>query len=243
MDLKAGRRRIREGVFFWRQPDGTWLASSGGSDGLIQLRRHHETYAQQVERLEANFDRIDDASSTFALLRAIAPLHRATMNGHAAMQQAREMFSDDADLISLRDLAGETDLAAELLHADARHALDFAVARESESQTRAGHQLMQAGNRLSLIAAIFLPLTALAAAFGMNLTHGLEGSPPAFFWLILAAGMVIGVILHAILSRTNLAASADRRDQDLHTRDLQRTRPGRDRLVRHDRAHTPRGRA
>jgi Mg2+ and Co2+ transporter CorA len=79
---------------------------------------------------------------------------------------------------------------------DAKVGLEFLLARKSEEQAEQATRIANAGHRLNLLAAIFLPVTALAGIFGMNLTHGFEGAGPALFWAVtLAAGIAGGMLL------------------------------------------------
>ena len=76
---------------------------------------------------------------------------------------------------------------------DARNGLDYTIARQAEEQARNSEQLVASGYRLNLIVAIFLPLTALGSAFGMNLNSGLEAiRTPLLFWGVLVFGLVLG---------------------------------------------------
>ena len=142
------------------------------------------------------------ASDYFAVLEGIAPLDRATSNLAATLQSAREAFPEAHELISLRDEASDVERAAELLQKGAKNALDFHIARQNEEQSRLAFEAARAGNRLNVIAAIFLPLTAITGVFGMNLPSGLENSPPALFWTVFALATAFGLILSALVSRS-----------------------------------------
>jgi hypothetical protein len=47
---------------------------------------------------------------------------------------------------------------------------------------------------------VFLPITALASIFSMTLKSGLEGWGVWVFWLVVAAGVALGLSLRARLS-------------------------------------------
>jgi Mg2+ and Co2+ transporter CorA len=52
-----------------------------------------------------------------------------------------------------------------------------------------------------MLIAVFLPLTALGSAFGMNFRHGLEGfTSPLLFWGTLSLGLVLGLCVKGLLS-------------------------------------------
>src|SRR5690606_34199777 len=119
------------------------------------------------------------------------PLARAARNLHLALQEARQAV-DDPELINLRDQAGEAERTLELVREDARIGLEFLLARKSEEQTGPAARLAQAGFRLNLLAAVFLPVTALGAIFGMNLRNGFERAGPGLFWLVTLATVACG---------------------------------------------------
>jgi hypothetical protein len=86
------------------------------------------------------------------------------------------------------------------MHADAKNGLEYMVARQTEEQAENSEQLLKAGHRLNMLVAIFLPLTALGSAFGMNFRHGLESiTSPLLFWGTLFLGLVLGFIVKLLL--------------------------------------------
>lgn len=191
----------RQPRLFWRTPHGEWKSLTSTLDGLQSLRRHIEEYAQTIEAMEDKAEASSDADSFYQLLLRIAPLHRSARNMLAALQQGREMV-DDRVLILLRDRAGEVERAAELLHADAKVGLEYSVAKQEEAQTKASHAIAESGHRLNMMAAVFLPLTAISAALGMNLRSGIENvGAPWLYWIILLAGLALGSFLRIVFSK------------------------------------------
>ncbi len=75
---------------------------------------------------------------------------------------------------------------------DVRHALQYRTVREAEAQARTSREAVRASHRLNIIAALFLPITAIASVFGMNLRHGMENSA-AVFWVAIAIGVGLGL--------------------------------------------------
>ena len=192
----------REGAFFWRDDKGDWKASGGGG-GLGVLKAHLEAYERAVDALDTQLDKAQDATTLFRVLEAAAPLHRAAKNQHAALQAARDALPDLRELISPRDAAADIDRASELLEIDARNALDYRIARQSEEQNRLTLDMTRTGHRLNLLAALFLPLTAIASVFGMSLPSGLETSPIWVFWSVLIFGLLIGFLLRGLFGKEN----------------------------------------
>ena len=66
------------------------------------------------------------------------------------------------------------------------------MAKQAESQALASH-------RLNVIAAIFFPILAFAAIFGMNLDHGFENKDPWVFWIFVGIGIVIGMVMKSVV--------------------------------------------
>ncbi len=195
---KAGQDD-REPRLFWRDELGNWKSNSAGA-GIQALKAHVEQFAEREDQLDGLVEKGAGARDYFAVLQAVAPLHRTARNLHATLQQAREMLPADRDLLNLRDRAGEIERALELLHTDAKNALDFTIARESEKQTHRGYEMTVASHRLNVLVALFFPIATVSTVFGMNLPHGLEHfGGPAAFWGVLGASFIAGLLLAAVI--------------------------------------------
>jgi hypothetical protein len=183
----------RSGRALWRKPDGSWQSSDLGP-GPPALARHLGEFADLIERYDRQEDEAVSVSEYFAVLENMSPLARAVRNLHLALQDAREKMPDDRDLINARDRAYELERSADLLLADVRHALEFAVVKKSEEQAAASHQMAVSSHRLNTLVAFFFPIATLTAVFGTNLTQPLEQflPPPYAFFAVLAAGLVLG---------------------------------------------------
>ncbi|HUY87911.1 MAG TPA: CorA family divalent cation transporter [Pirellulales bacterium] len=189
----------RRGRFFWRDADGVWKSNSLGA-GVQALRKHVAEHADRVEALDDQLQQAQLSDDYFRVLHSLAPLYRASRHLHAALQQAREMAPADRDLITLRDQAGEIERAAELLQSDAKHGLDFLIARKTEEQAQRGYEMAVSAHRLNLLAAIFFPIATLSAIFGMNLEHGLPQRSTGVFWTVLVIGLVSGMFLTLLVA-------------------------------------------
>ena len=186
--------RQREAVFFWRQPDGRWEASQTGI-GFKLLIQHLKAYNLAEENLTQQYFQAQTSKDYFQILENLAPLQLATQNLHATLQSAREAIPTDRDLIDLRDEAYEIERTLNLLYQNTKNALDFAMAKKSEEQTKLSLESVRSGHRLNLLAAIFFPLTAISCLFGMNLPSGLETQSPILFWIIFISGIFLGLIV------------------------------------------------
>src|SRR5688572_5393342 len=172
----------RESILFWRDTAGAWKSTGGGS-GLAELRGLLEDFTKYVDKLEERLQGNATSKTYFEILQTTGPLLRSVRNMHTTLQQAREAFPMDRNILIARDQAGELERAVELLHADAKNGLEYMVARQTEEQAENSEQLLKAGHKLNMLIAIFLPLTALGSAFGMNFRHGLEAvTSPLLFW-------------------------------------------------------------
>lgn len=190
-DLRSSERR---GVFFWRDPAGRWK-SSVSSEGLVSLQGLVEKFARDADELEDRLEEMPGAAALHDILQVATPMARTMRNLHHALQAAREAV-DDPEIINLRDLAGEAERTFEAVLHDARHGLQFLMAEQAEKQALEAANLGRAGYRLNLLAAFFLPMTAIAAIFGMNLESGLEHfAAPAIFWAVSAVSILCGWVL------------------------------------------------
>jgi hypothetical protein len=184
----------REGVLFWRTPDGEWQHSRGGP-GITGLRRHVQSYDELEDKLTAAYESAATTSELFELLESLTPLARSARNMHQALQAAREAIKADSQLIEMRDLAYEIERNLDLLLEDVRHAIQYRIARESEAQAQSGREAVRASHRLNILAALFFPLIAIASLFGMNLAHGLNDQHPPVFWFVFAVGAGLGFVM------------------------------------------------
>ena len=181
----------RKAAFFWRDPKGGWRSTTSVEGGR-SLQRLVESYIQTAQELEDRLEKGDDsATALHEIVSRSTPVLRAARNLHTALQEARQAV-DDPELINLRDLAGEAERTLELVREDAKVGLEFLLARKTEEQAVQAERIAQAGHRLNLLAAIFLPVTALGGIFGMNLRNGFEEAGPALFWLVTLAAAAAG---------------------------------------------------
>ncbi|HEX8312950.1 MAG TPA: CorA family divalent cation transporter [Chthoniobacteraceae bacterium] len=198
----------RKSVLFWRDPAGVWRATGNGS-GLAELDSLLQGYIKGIDGLESRMLAAPSADNYFSVLQTATPLLRSTRNLHRALQEARELFREDRHILLARDQAGEQERTVELLHSDARNGLDYMIARQAEEQARNSDQLVVSSYRLNLLVAIFLPLTALGSAFGMNFVHGLEGvRSPLLFWSVLVLGILVGFVVKGAVAIRPVAKKA-----------------------------------
>lgn len=196
-------QKTRKSVFYWRKPTGEWLSSHQKSSllsqqkdaGLKQLISHLQEYSERETEFTQQYQKAKNAQNFFQILQHITPLNRAITNLHITLQTAREEIPTDQDLIDLRDFAYELERNLDLLYHDTKNALDFYLAEKAEEQTRLSLESLHSSDRLNILMAIFLPLTALTSVFGMNLPNGLENSPIIIFWLIFGGGIYLGFLI------------------------------------------------
>ncbi|MCH7685123.1 MAG: hypothetical protein IH899_00320 [Planctomycetes bacterium] len=190
----------RAGRFFWRKPDGTWMSSELGG-GPNALKKHLDEYAALIDTLEEQDDAAKNAQDYFSVLNELVPLHRAARNMHQALQQARELVPEDAEIINFRDRSYRIERTAELLYTDTKNLLEFDIAKRAEEQAVASHQMAVSAHRLNVLVAFFFPIATLSAVFGMNLLHGYEDFPPPIpFLVVMLVGLVLGFVLKSFIT-------------------------------------------
>lgn len=185
---------------FWRTPAGEWRATGAKGDGLKALKEHLEQYRKRVAELDEQVDQATSARQLYQVIRHATPIARSARHQHRALQEAREGI-DNRDLIVLRDLAGDIERSVELVAGDAKNALDYVDAKEAEAQTELARKATDAQHRLNLIAALFLPITAVGAVLGVNLRSGLEDQSPALYWVVVAIAFATGFVVRASVTR------------------------------------------
>jgi hypothetical protein len=194
----------REGRFFWRDPAGKWTPT-GSSPSQPGLGEFLSQYERALDELQRDEDEARSARDYFDLLNHLQPMVRTTRNLHATLQEAREAAPNDRHLLLWRDRAYAISRAAELLHADAKNALDFAVAQRAEEEAELTRRVETSAHRLNVLAAMFFPVVTLAAFFGMELRNGLEPYDekyaPLPMLVILGVGLVLGLLLTAFVTR------------------------------------------
>jgi hypothetical protein len=184
----------REGVLFWRTPDGIWKWTRG-SNGGPALAAHVQSYIDCEAALSSACDKAEDAASLYELLASLAPLARSARNMHSALQAARDAVKTEKLLIELRDRAYETERNLELLQEDVRNMIQYRGAREAEEQSRMAAEALRASHRLNIMAALFLPLSAITGLFAMNPAAGFDPATAIYFWLIFVISIALGVAL------------------------------------------------
>ena len=190
------RSHQREGIAFWRHPEGQW-SFNGRGNALNVLKQLIEAYQKTVERLGEEHDAADNAGEKFAVLESVGPLNRAARNMFDTLVHARDVVESHEgrrELQKLCDQTSDISRACELLQMDARHALEFYIAKQGEVQAAHSRELERSSHKLNTVAAIFLPLTAVASVFGMNLRNGFENAPPWMFWLVLVSSVTAGYV-------------------------------------------------
>jgi hypothetical protein len=196
----------RTARLFWRKPDGTWKSTGSGVTNIAALKAHVETYGIAADALEARAATANRAADWFGLLHESAPLLRAARGMSAALQEARELVKADSQVIALRDTGQDVERALELIHGHARSGLDYSIAKSVEDSAQSSKHVLESGHRLNLIAATFLPITALGALFSMQLEHGLEHwEAPWPFWIVAGVAFLLGLIVRASLPKAATA--------------------------------------
>lgn len=189
----------RKAALFWRQPDGEWRSNLAGA-ALATLGEHLNVYDTKLTELEVAENKAQTATEYHAVLERLAPLVRAARGLHRALQQARDLVKSDRNLINFRDMGAALERNAELLLQDAQFGLNFTVAKQAEAQAATSKQMAATAHRLNILAALFLPLTALTSIFGMEI-HSTMPDNAFSFALICLLGLLLGVVTCVLLIR------------------------------------------
>lgn len=189
----------RKPALFWRSPEGEWKTNLQGT-GLAALNDHLRTYDHKLTELEDAENLASTATEYHTVLEKLAPVLRSSRGLHRTMQQARELVKSERELINFRDQAAAIERNSELLLQDAQFGLNFTVARQAEAQAATARQMAATAHRLNLLAALFLPLTALASVFGMEI-HSKLPDTQANFWLICVCGILLGLVVMSFLGK------------------------------------------
>ena len=83
---------------------------------------------------------------------------------------------------------------------DAQFGLNYTAARQAEAQAASATQMAASAHRLNILAALFLPLTALCSVLGMDIHSGLENKAD-YFWMIVGGGVLLGLLVSMIVAR------------------------------------------
>jgi len=194
----------RVGRLIWRKPDKSWSSSELGS-GAQSVSRHLEQYAEILKLLDEQEEKAASVKDYFQVMDAVSPMQRASKHLHVVLQEARQACPDDRDIINFRDRAYEIERTADLLYAEAKHSMDYAVAKRAEEQAEAGRRMARSAHRLNVLAAFFFPLATISGIFGANLRTGLEEmAPPWPMLLMIATGAAIGYIITRYANATHI---------------------------------------
>lgn len=186
---------VRKPVLFWCQPAGEWK-SSPESGGLSALENHLELYRNSILAQDAAVEAANTPRHYFDVMKHVNPLLRSTRNLMGVMQEAREMRPDERRLINLRDRAVDLERAIELVANDVKSGMDFALAENTEEQSRFAYEANVEARKLNRLVAFFFPLATLVAVFGMS--PPLEVMTMPGFWLVIIAGTLAGIFVHLL---------------------------------------------
>lgn len=184
--------KTRKGACCWIAPDGQmkFHPANENFDALFN------GYRKKLDQLEADYKTADSAVKYFKILEEITPIHFAAIRMASALQSARELVSNNRQVLLWRDETFEIERESEILQNCAKNALDYYQAKSVEDLSKITYSLSITSHRLNQIATIFVPLMAIAGLFGMNIHNGLEDSTsllPFIFVCILS--LILGFAL------------------------------------------------
>ena len=188
---KLDEKLEREAIIFWRNPKGEWRDSMNGN-GMYRLNCLIWDYSEQEILLSNKYEKAVKPEDYFDLLETLTPLVRTVTATAQALQQAREL-QGGPDIIDLRDETQEIAQDLEILYTDAKNGLEYTVAKRAEEQASYALKTSRSTDKLNILVAVFLPITAMSGIFGMNMKNGLEDMPIIAFWLMMIISFVLGL--------------------------------------------------
>jgi len=189
---------IRKAIIFWQDHEDEWR-SYPEVGGLDALRRHLKNYEDVIHRLDDEVEAAKTPRDFFEVMKQTNPLLRAVRNQFSVMEEARRARPESHVLIVLRDQAEALDRAIELVAADAKSGMDFTMAESAEQQARFSFEAGVEARRLNRLVAFFFPIATLVAVFGVNNPE--EILKFRGFWVVLATGVVAGIVVLFALSQ------------------------------------------
>ena len=215
----VSRLKHRESVFFWRPPSGDWRSTERSQPKTV-LDAMITEYEDAIDSLSEAHESATSATQKFSVLERVGPLNRAIRNMTDTLGKANATIENaeaESELQKFVDHASDVARACELLQEDARNSLDFHIARQGEIQAAHSREVEKTTHRLNTMATMFLPLTAMASVFGMNLRSGLEQAPAWMFWAIMGGSMFAGIAVSELFAvfrlrgqSNNISAAASR---------------------------------
>ncbi len=155
----------RQTWYFWRRYDGRWTQSAG--PGLTELGELLGRYEAAVEAHVGGIGEIRSARDVLEIVRHSGPLAESIRGLTAAIDQALKIEPEDRVIRAYRDRARHVEHAAALLDADARLTMEFLRTEQGERLAGATERAVRGVNRLTLLAALFLPVITLAVLIGV----------------------------------------------------------------------------
>lgn len=200
--LPKNNDRERVAIAFWRNENGGWRCFPG-RDNIQTLKDHVEAVAKSLDELDDKLEAADKATEFLALIKIARPMHRFTRNMHLALQQVRDAFPEDLEILALRDRAYELERMAETISDDTENGMQYTIAQHTEEQAELSERIAKESHRLNLVAAVALPITAIGSVLGMNLQNGLEDLPePISFWCIVGSLVLLGLFLRSRVQKS-----------------------------------------
>jgi zinc transporter len=203
--ISTSRRRLRSVTELREEADAGQGPKSAGEFLNQLVSRLGDFIDDAIEQIEGSLEQAEDRNSDptlfarnspFSLLRRqTARIRRYLAPQREALDyltRAKDPVFEDADRIGFREQVNRLTLTLEDLDLVRERAM---VAQEEFLGTQA-HEQNTRMLLLSIVAAVFLPLSFLTGLMGMNVA-GLPGleNPMAFWILVLAMVLITGVIL------------------------------------------------
>jgi hypothetical protein len=167
-DVPKHNVKKRKHVLFLKKKSA-WFTSES-ENKLSTMNALIERYKVKLDNLDNLYDSTDSCDGLLKLMEEVLPISRAAHNMFEAIQHARKLMGKD--LIDLRDLSSDIARNYDLLYQDCKNKIDFIQIKKQEALEEITRKNLSATNKLNVLMATFLPLTAISSAFGMNFVSG-----------------------------------------------------------------------
>jgi Mg2+ and Co2+ transporter CorA len=158
-------------------------------------------YDAELDTLEDALESTSDLQLLFDLQQRLIPTARSLRNAVRVLEGAHVAHRKHRGLTATLEYAHELGRDLDILEASLATKIDNQQSRILLQQAQATARLEEKNHRLNMILAMFLPLTALTSAFGMNLDSGLDTTWVPYFWSVWLVGLSLGVVMLYLLNK------------------------------------------
>ncbi len=156
--------------------------------GDLSLEAAMEEYGERMAQFEEQLEDELMLDELFEFRRALFPLARALRNAARVIEEAHTHLGKKAPFRVANELSHELMRRLELLESDLAADIGIEQSEIARAQADASRKLERRSDFLNTLVGIFLPITAITSAFGMNFSSGFDGEAVINFWTVVLVG-------------------------------------------------------